>query len=186
MFQKNRVTPTFSVRSFPLKVASILLKSNDLFDKESLQFNEKTAEIIPSVNRLLELFNKVEGIKLDGYYHQYMNTGDETSNDLHEWSTGHCSSIHIPKNKVRFDDKAFMNELGKLFDLYAYALDNINSLKERLYGLLIIFNDKEKNLIFNLTQDKYHLNPGYDGIKIPSRNPAKLLETFLDALTIIQ
>ena len=117
--RKSSVTPTYSSRNFPLKVASFLLDDNNLFEKNSFQLNTKTLKMVPSITKLLELFENVENLKMDNINYNFK----EENNELMKWGSGKVCSIHFPSSSVTLDDAKFLNELQKLRDLQVCTLE---------------------------------------------------------------
>ena len=139
--RKSSITPTYSSRNFPLKVASFLLDDNNLFDKKNFRLNVKTLNMVPSITKILELFETVENLKMDNINYNFK----EENNELMKWGSGRVCSIHFPNEEVTLDDTKFLNELEQLFDLSEFGDEGAVLIAKKLFNVLVVRDDEHDN-----------------------------------------
>ena len=170
LLTNNKPIPTFSIRHFPMNVASKMLRSNEIFVDGNIELSETTRSFLPAVEKICELFEQVKGTSIDNML--YKIEDGETK----RWSNGICCSLIIPVEKITFDKERFIAKLETVFA--------VNQHLNEMCDSIIVYVDNK--LIFNMRREDYHFEVDNILMKVDVENLPKLIGYFFDCLVLKQ
>ena len=171
LLKNTKPTPTFSLRHFPMNVASKLIRSSEMFEEGSIQLSETTEKFKIAIEKICGLYNGIDDVAMDN-----CNYALEHDNSILKRVSPkdiQCSLI-IPQEYVEFDNDKFCVYLSDSFGKDMYC-------KEMVDSVILFVNNQ---VIFNINRNSYIFKKGNAIVKVNVENLPKLIESFFECLTI--